>query len=204
MTAQAAAELLRKELLPFTPEMVKEVLQGRNLEAEGGLSAFTQAVLEEGVRWTMKALDGFWEALGDAPSPRGVSTIEGWLRDGGRVRVSYLETRGYPLRKEGVKVEIRNENENLVDVMELYPPKPLPFSKGFTLNAWVGYLEFANYTGLHVLNDQVFFQRGSRQRSRRGSEDCCELAFPFLCPGDGRHEEGLLEAGETKRGRKLC
>jgi hypothetical protein len=158
MTAEEVAELLRKELLPFTPERVKEVLQRRNLEVEGDLDAFTRAVLEEGVKWTTRALEGLWEGLGDAPSPRGMSTIEKWLSDGGRVRVSHLKTRGYPPKGEEVRVEIRNKNEGLVDVILLHPPRPLPLFKGFSLSAWAGHLEFTSYAGLHVLDDRVFFQ----------------------------------------------
>ncbi len=158
MMTQMVAELLRKERQPFTPEAIRGVLQKHNLEAGGSVDTFVQAVFEEGARWTAKALEAFWEVLGDAPPPRKMSTIEECLHSGGLVVVSYLKTWGYPPGGAGVKVEVRREDKSLLDRIELYPPSPPPFWKGFFLNAWIGHVNFANYSGLHVVNDRVFFK----------------------------------------------
>jgi hypothetical protein len=60
------ARFLEENLLPFTPEVVREVARER---AGEGLEEVVRGVLEEGRRWTLKVYDRVWELLELPPLP---------------------------------------------------------------------------------------------------------------------------------------
>jgi len=76
-------ETLEGNLLPFTPDNVREAAE--NLGIEGDIEALSREVLEEGVRRSMKAIEGLKETFGELPYPE--SLLEEHLRGGGGVAV---------------------------------------------------------------------------------------------------------------------
>ncbi len=69
MEARELAELLRREGLLSTPEEVRWAVEAYGLKVDEDLDRLAQEVVREGAEWTMKALQAFWEALGDSPTP---------------------------------------------------------------------------------------------------------------------------------------
>ncbi len=161
MTAQKVAELLIKERRPFNLEGIKDVLQKRNLEIEGSVDAFAQAVFEEGLRWTMRAIEAFWEVLGNGFSYEVSTQIERGLRNGERMLAWYN-------RELGGRVRIGLKNKVTAT---FYPSRPLPLHKffldvavgdvRFSCNTWDVYGNLSNYYDFNVANDQVFFRDSS-------------------------------------------
>ncbi len=77
--------LLEEERFPSTPEGIAEALRKRGLEVGEDTRAFTERVLREGARRTVRVLEGLWEVLGVPPPPE----VEETLRKGHRVEVHY-------------------------------------------------------------------------------------------------------------------
>jgi hypothetical protein len=128
MGAQEVIELLEEELLPFTPDNVRAVTEGRRLGA-GDLEVLAQKVVAEGTRRSLEVLERFFEALEVRPS---LLPIEKHLLSGGKVYVWGSD----PLRwgQEG-KVELRNEKDLVVEEFSFSLPKErcldgVPFRPG--------------------------------------------------------------------------
>jgi hypothetical protein len=130
MGAQEVIELLEEELLPFTPDNVRAVTEGRRLGA-GDLEVLAQKVVAEGTRRSLEVLERFFEALEVRPS---LLPIEKHLLSGGKVYVWGSD----PLKwgQEG-KVELRNEKDLVVEEFSFSLPKEKRLD-GVRLQAWAG------------------------------------------------------------------
>jgi len=104
--AHDLAELLRREGLPFIPEEVRWAVEAHGLKVDGDLDRLTQEVVREGAEWTMRALRGFFEALGGFPHPYEMEAIEARLRRGGEVRFRCVNSEETSLQGALVKVRL--------------------------------------------------------------------------------------------------
>ncbi len=104
--AHELAELLRREGLPLTPEEVRWAVETYDLKVGEDLDRLAQEVMREGAEWTMKALQGFWEALGNSPHPYEVEAIEARLREGGGVVLRCARPEGTSSQEVLVKVKL--------------------------------------------------------------------------------------------------
>jgi len=82
---EAVVQFLEDNLLSFTPKHVVVAVQ--ELEIKGDIEALSREVLEEGVRRSMKAIEGLKETFGELPYPE--SLLEEHLRGGGGVAVGF-------------------------------------------------------------------------------------------------------------------
>ncbi len=100
------AELLRREGLPFIPEEVRWAVETYGLKVGKDLDRLAQEVMREGAEWTTKALQGFWEALGNSPHPNEMEAIEARLQEGGEARLRCVKSGDPSSREVLVKVKL--------------------------------------------------------------------------------------------------
>ncbi len=86
MEAREVIRVLEENLLPFTEENVRAIID----VYPPGANDLVEEVLEEGVRRSMRALDAIWEALGSFPDDSVRKTAEAFLRNEGGVELHCL------------------------------------------------------------------------------------------------------------------
>jgi len=106
MKVHDLAELLRREGLPLIPEEVRWAVEAYDLKVDGDLDRLAEEVVREGAEWTMKTLQGFWEALGNSPHPYEIEAIEDCLREGGGVILHCVKPEDASPQEVLVKVKL--------------------------------------------------------------------------------------------------
>jgi len=150
MDVQEVIDFLGEELLPFTPDNVRAVAEGRRLGA-GGLEALTQEVVSEGTRRSLEVLEKFSETL-EVRLP--LLPIEEHLLSGGKVYVWGSD----PLKRgqEG-KVELRNEKDLVVEEFSFRFPKEKRLD-GVRLQVWAGLTILGVSTYFMAAKGRAYFE----------------------------------------------
>jgi hypothetical protein len=186
------ARFLEENLLPFTPEVVREVARERVGE---GLEEVVRGVLEEGRRRTLRVYDRVWELLELPPLPEAREFIE----RGGEVRVSYLGPRG---SAEGPKVEVVLLGKTKPGDAPLLPTPVRPI-EGWDLYFETGRVEVRTDSKLLVKGSWAFFNAPSPEvleRTRRTAAflrpALSEMGIPDL--EEALDTLGTLSVGEVR------
>jgi hypothetical protein len=198
MKAQDLAELLRREGLPLTPEEVRWAVEAYDLRVGEDLDRLAQEVVREGVEWTMKTLQGFWEALGNSPHPYEVEAIEGRLREGGGAIVRC----GKPedASSQGVLVRVK-----LDDGTKFAFHGVAPFDS-LTLRARPGFVEVQELfgpdfsDGLLVTGSWASFKGWDRKALDEALETARALRPLFSAMGHEGLEKALSALGTLEKG----
>jgi hypothetical protein len=182
--AYEIVQFLRDRQRPFTPNEIWKAISELDPEGKADVGELTQEVTEEGLRWTMTVLTGLWEVL-KAPSPPGV---EEYLREGGKVQVTYVSSKEEEREKEYLWVMMTSPKRRPDSGLNLSPPElPLEY---FFFEASTGFAQIAA-NHLHATGHRAFF-RGERE-DVEGALREAEVLRPILSVMGLGDLEGTIE-----------
>jgi hypothetical protein len=193
--------LLEKNLLPFTPEEVRWVIETYGLAVEDE-KALAQEVMAEGLERSIGTLHAFFESVRKAPLPKEAVEVEEHLRKGGTVRVWYTPEGGASLGRVVVRVETGDEGSRLA---EFSFPGSGVFGELY-LRAFTGVVDIETSTGLEAgSGGWAFFKGFSEEALEETMRTIISLRPVFSAMGLLDLEEGfanLMGIGEGERRMK--
>jgi hypothetical protein len=189
---EEVARLLEENSLPFTPEAVREMAQGRTVE---GVEEVVRGVLEEGRKRTLEVYDRVWELLGLPPSPE----VRGFIEGGGEVHVWCPGPEG---RKGGLEVEVELVGKTRPgEALRL--PTPVRPNEGLDFHFETGRVEVYTDSRLLVRGDWAFLKASSLEKARKSRRTATFLRPVLSAMGVSDLEEalealGTIESGEVR------
>jgi hypothetical protein len=183
---------LEENLLPYTPEVIREVARER---VEEGVEGVVWGVLEEGRRRTLEVYDKVWEVLELPPLPEAREFIE----RGGEVHVSYPRVRG---NTERPKVEVTLVGKTKAgDVLRL--PAPARPIEEVDFHFETGRVEVHTDSKLLVKGSWAFFKAPSVEAVKRARRSAAFLHPVFTAMGLPDLEEALSTLDALRGGEVL-